>query len=172
MTVQDLGSIGELVAAIATLGTLIYLALQIRQNTKTQQSAIAQATTSSRTAWYDLVITNPDVADVWRKGHADPDSLSQDEQYRFVWMISRIFSNLEEFYLQYEHGMLPEEQWDEYQRFGRSMLENRVIEDWWKSGTTVFAPGFVADLAPSSDRSHWSANSMEELYERKRGSDA
>ena len=35
MTIQDLGSIGELVAAMATLGTLIYLALQIRQNSQT-----------------------------------------------------------------------------------------------------------------------------------------
>jgi hypothetical protein len=34
MTIQDLGSIGELVAAIATVATLVYLALQIRQNTE------------------------------------------------------------------------------------------------------------------------------------------
>ena len=33
MTIQDLGSIGELVAAIATIATLVYLAIQIRQNT-------------------------------------------------------------------------------------------------------------------------------------------
>jgi hypothetical protein len=33
MSIQDLGSLGELIAAIATVGTLIYLALQIRQNT-------------------------------------------------------------------------------------------------------------------------------------------
>ena len=33
MSIQELGSIGELVAGIATVATLIYLALQIRQNT-------------------------------------------------------------------------------------------------------------------------------------------
>ena len=38
MTIQDLGSIGELLAAIATIGTLIYLALQIRQNTRVVRS--------------------------------------------------------------------------------------------------------------------------------------
>ena len=35
MNIQDLGSIGELIAAIATVATLAYLAYQIRQNTKT-----------------------------------------------------------------------------------------------------------------------------------------
>ena len=33
MTIQDMGSIGELIAAFATLITLAYLALQLKQNT-------------------------------------------------------------------------------------------------------------------------------------------
>ena len=39
VTLQDLGSLGEFIAAIATLATLIYLALQIRQNTLESQAA-------------------------------------------------------------------------------------------------------------------------------------
>lgn len=34
MTIQDLGSLGELVAAIATVATLIYLAIQIRASNR------------------------------------------------------------------------------------------------------------------------------------------
>ena len=42
MTIQDLGSIGELVAALATVATLAYLAIQIRQNTlQLEQSTLA-----------------------------------------------------------------------------------------------------------------------------------
>ena len=33
MTLQDMGSIGELLAAVATIATLIYLARQLRANT-------------------------------------------------------------------------------------------------------------------------------------------
>jgi hypothetical protein len=33
MTIAELGSLGEFLAAIATIATLIYLALQLRQNT-------------------------------------------------------------------------------------------------------------------------------------------
>ena len=42
MTIQDLGSIGELIAAIATVVTLAYLALQIRQNTISTRAATLQ----------------------------------------------------------------------------------------------------------------------------------
>ena len=34
MTIQDLGNIGELVAAVATFAALLYLALQLRENTQ------------------------------------------------------------------------------------------------------------------------------------------
>jgi len=34
MNIQDLGSLGELVAAFATIATLLYLAVQIRQNNR------------------------------------------------------------------------------------------------------------------------------------------
>lgn len=43
MSIQELGALGELVAAIATVLTLAYLALQIRQNTRATH---AQATAS------------------------------------------------------------------------------------------------------------------------------
>ena len=33
MTISELGSVGELIGAIATVATLMYLALQIRANT-------------------------------------------------------------------------------------------------------------------------------------------
>ena len=46
MTLQDLGSIGEFVAAIATLATLAYLALQIRQNTGAPRAQTTAAVAS------------------------------------------------------------------------------------------------------------------------------
>jgi hypothetical protein len=165
MNWEAIGAIGEILGAIGVIATIGYLAIQIRQNTKTQQSAIAQATTASRTSWYDLVISDPEIGDIWTKGHAEPDSLSGQEGPRFIWMISRIFSNLEEFYLQFQHGMLPEEQWLAYRRFGQTMLlENPVIADWWESGSTIFTPGFIADLSPESERAEWTSKSMHELY--------
>ncbi len=38
-----IGAIGELVGGVAVIGTLVYLAMQIRQNTKMNASAIRQS---------------------------------------------------------------------------------------------------------------------------------
>ena len=42
MNIQDLGSIGELIAALATLLTLGYLAIQLKQNTSALKSQTFQ----------------------------------------------------------------------------------------------------------------------------------
>jgi len=42
MTIQDLGAIGDLVGGVAVLVTLVYLAMQIKQNTKVHASLIRQ----------------------------------------------------------------------------------------------------------------------------------
>ena len=43
MTIEALGSIGELVAAIATIATLFYLATQIRHSSEATRGASQQA---------------------------------------------------------------------------------------------------------------------------------
>ena len=49
LSIQDLGSIGELIGAIATVATLAYLALQIRQSTKVAEMSAITARVDQRT---------------------------------------------------------------------------------------------------------------------------
>jgi hypothetical protein len=42
MTIQDLGSLGELIAAVATVATLVYLSIQLKRNTRAQRSQTFQ----------------------------------------------------------------------------------------------------------------------------------
>ena len=50
MTVQDLGSIGEFVAAIATVATLIYLSVQIRSSNRLARAEASRAPNSDLNA--------------------------------------------------------------------------------------------------------------------------
>ena len=46
MTLEDLGNIGEFVGAVAVVVSLLYLAVQIRQNSRLLRSAASQAAAS------------------------------------------------------------------------------------------------------------------------------
>lgn len=79
MTIQDLGSIGELIAAIATVATLAYLAVQIRQNTLSNRDANVRTTHDMILRVNSAVIDNPEMADLLLCGSAGPENLDPAE---------------------------------------------------------------------------------------------
>ena len=88
MTLQDLGSIGELVGAIATVATLIYLAIQIRSNTLALRSTAAQSVHESFATWYRMLAGDEGLSELMAKGLRDYSLLSETERARFA-MIDR-----------------------------------------------------------------------------------
>ena len=116
MTIQDLGSVGELIAAIATVATLIYLAAQIRQNTSTVATSTYESVFNGYNEFNLSIANNPDLSRILDSGLHDPASLDKDEQVRFV-LIMGSFSNQ---YLKLlrlkERGSFPADEWETYAR--------------------------------------------------------
>jgi hypothetical protein len=85
VTIQDLGSIGELVAAIATVATLAYLAIQIKAGTRRSraQSDYARHSTNKQTLL--SLAHDQQLAGVFRRGLASFESL---EQIQSTFLIS------------------------------------------------------------------------------------
>ena len=111
VTIQELGSLGELIAAIATVITLAYLALQIRQSAKvTGQSAVHSSIESGLAVRLELV-REPEVAALYLKGLADHQSLSREDLLRFNMLMQSIFENLREAFEHYRRGDLDEASW-------------------------------------------------------------
>ncbi len=79
MTIQDYGSIGEIVGAIATVATLLYLAVQIRQNNRLVAASIADSSRDSMNELARILGANPEAARVYAAGVQDPSSLSLHE---------------------------------------------------------------------------------------------
>ena len=53
MTFEELGGVGEFVGALAVLASLVYLATEVRRNTKTTRLATLQAALGSAQLLYD-----------------------------------------------------------------------------------------------------------------------
>lgn len=72
MNIQDLGSIGELVAALATIATLIYLTIQIQQNTRAMRATSARETLFKLADWHQMNVSNPDMMRCFNKSLQNP----------------------------------------------------------------------------------------------------
>ena len=106
MSIDELGSVGEIVGAIATILTLIYLSLQIRQsNIQTKSEAHRVATQ----AWVDQqrsVFETPEKVAFMRKAMTDYDSLSQDEKGVFFGILLGYIAPFANIYDKFQAGLM------------------------------------------------------------------
>ncbi len=65
VTIQDLGSLGELIAAIATVATLIYLAFQIRANTRSVRASSFQELDRGIREVHVAMAGNSELSRIW-----------------------------------------------------------------------------------------------------------
>ena len=89
MTIEEIGSIGELIGAIATVATLAYLAVQIRANTQMMKAESRRSELANGAAWTLLIAEHADLADILNRGLRDYGSLDRIEKTRFGYLIGQ-----------------------------------------------------------------------------------
>lgn len=97
MTLQDIGSIGELVGAIATVATLVYLAVQVRQNSKqmADSARLARFGFTDRTveafSRYRGLMAQPQNAEIYVRGLESYTELNQADRIIFRALMEEYF---------------------------------------------------------------------------------
>jgi hypothetical protein len=74
------------------VGTLIYLAIQIRQNTNTIQLSAERGVWGDAQDWMGRVVENPELADLYRRGMKG-DELEPNERLRFRLLLNMLFNH-------------------------------------------------------------------------------
>lgn len=154
MNLQDLGNIGELLAAIGTLLTLFYLAVQIRQNTRAVRAASHHSVTDSFNHLNAIIGTDPSAARIFRLGLEDPGRLDEDQQFSFGYLMLAYMRIFETLYYQRGAGTVEEQLYASEQNSLRWAFAHRGARDWWKSNTISFSPefrGHIDDLIRGID---------------------
>lgn len=111
MNWEAISAIGEIAGGLAVFITLIYLAQQIKQNTKSQSIATYESAMSGFNKMHDFVAYDVESASIWRRGISDPSSLNQDEAVRFEFMARNYANHLYKLFRLYENNTLPKSEW-------------------------------------------------------------
>jgi len=83
MSIQDLGALGELLAAIATIATLLYLAVQIRQNNRNLQESTSATFNQGWASINSRLSSDEHFAEIFIRGREDLEALNPVELERF-----------------------------------------------------------------------------------------
>jgi len=142
VTIQDLGSIGEFVAAIATVATLVYLAIQIRSNTVAVRSAAAQSVHEAFASWYHLLAADSALAQLVTDGLRDYSSLSETDRARFVATFMAFLSNCQDAFIKWREGSLSPELWRGWELVMMNLVNAPGGKDFWDERGYCFGEEF------------------------------
>lgn len=162
MNFEPLGNIGEFVGGIGVAASLIYLAVQIRQNSRHVQASIeqarAQALREGMESDYviDLARDEGTVA-IWLEGRRSLEGLDDVERARFSLLMGGIVGRYESNMLMHQQGFLTDERWQSQRNALRALLSDPGAQSWWKLFSFHFTPSFRAivdrDLRVASNAS-------------------
>ena len=151
MSLEDLGNIGEFVAAVAVVISLIYLAVQIRQNTKSIRSASNQQILQGIAELNEFLGSTPEVTELFWRGSSNPESLSEEEWHRFIHIASAYIRRMELMFLNHLQGFVPAQVWEAQANNLRRWFSTPGIQRWLSElGASVNADfrAYVDQLKP------------------------
>ena len=154
MSWQDLGSIGELVSAIAVVISLVYLAFQIRQNTSQidQNTKAAQATAFDSSITHAMVarqaiFQNEDVARIFHRGSMDPEALSEEELLRHRLVVHNVLWSIWNLQSQAQVGEVSAETWQAQIAILQRLFSSKGTRWFWANYREEFGLSFQREVA-------------------------
>lgn len=145
MNWDAIGAVAEAVGAAGVIASLLYLAVQVRGSTRA--SAVESKLQAARMLhdFIDSLVQTPELNDIFLRGLADLDSLSEAEYYRFSNMSLKAFWLFSAGYFQFRMGTLTEDDWHESRAVLHYWLLRPGCRAWWaKLGRGSFGADFRA----------------------------
>ena len=143
MTIQDLGSIGEFIAAIATLATLAYLAIQIRQNTRALRSTTFEQVSNNLSLTAEVAVTHPEISAILGKSSDGLSNLTQEERVRHHLFNMLTFRRLESIFVHRQLGSIDPAFTEGFERSLLSTVASGGGAEWWENAKPAFSESFV-----------------------------
>ena len=158
MNWEAIAAIGEAVGGFAVIASLIYLAVQIRQNTKSARLQVVQAIKRDSFDLRRSSIENPEILDLFTQSISDFDSLSPAERIRVNLLCASTIEHLQHLFFLRNQGLV---HWVSQEKSLRGYLALEPVRQWWSSGREILRPEFVEyverDILPTAagTPTHW-----------------
>ena len=133
MNWEMLAAIGQLAAVFVGIPSLIYVATQIREQTKERRQAAVHAL---NVQWGDLTNALHDSAElsaIFLRGLQSFVDLDPVSKLRFSAFFMRFLNYFEGMYLSHRDGLLTAASWGKIERTMSDLIAYPGLQQWWKT---------------------------------------
>ncbi|MEQ8694606.1 MAG: hypothetical protein RIC85_04705 [Gammaproteobacteria bacterium] len=93
MNLHDLGSLADLIAAVATVITLVFVALELRANRKQNKLVMLSGLDHGWSEINAQIAQDEKLASIFNRGLGEPDLLNDEEATRFFFLVAQYINN-------------------------------------------------------------------------------
>lgn len=130
MTLQDLGGLAEVVGAIATVGALVYLAVQIRANRASVRAESRRASFETVVPALLAIAESEELARIFEAGLVDLSKLNSIDRTRFTMLFALFVSPLS---VRYDEARIGIELDSSYIAGTIALLRTSGGRQWWRN---------------------------------------
>ena len=131
MTLEQYAYVGEILAAVAVVASLVYVARQLGQNTAMMRLNAA----SERIHWdYEIaapLIQSREIAEIWAKGESEFASLDAIDQHRLMFFERRAIVLWHHLFQLRQQHLLPDADWHEHTWIIQNLGRRQAIRETW-----------------------------------------
>lgn len=153
MSLEQASALAQIVSALAVFASLLFVGLQIRQNTNAVRAASSQAHSTMYHSLTDNLVNHGDFAQIWWKGVENLGDLQEGEIVRFLSFNSSIFRFFESSRVQWLRGQLDDEHWHTVEQHAIALAVKRGVQSFWQLRKHWHCPAFQAwfDSLPTNE---------------------
>jgi hypothetical protein len=131
MTWEALAAIAQLAAVVGLIPSLIYLAIQLREQNKERRRAAVAVLTGQWAAMVKTFAESSEFAEIYLRGIQQFDALSPAERLRFGAFLSTFFKNFEGLYYYHKDGTLEPAHWTQVTQTITDLASYPGTQAWW-----------------------------------------
>jgi hypothetical protein len=148
MSFQQLSELAQIVASVGVVVSLIFVGLQIKQNTRALQRAEHNSTMEQWTVIRQAIAQNRDIAELMTAGLQGERALDAADQLRLEQMLQENAWAAFHIWDRTQRGIFPKGTFEATAgALLGTLLRTPGGETWWRSAKQIgFHPGFVADV--------------------------
>lgn len=144
MTLEDVFYISQTVAALAIVGSLLFVGMEVRHSNQESRHRTIEEMLQNYRDVHLAIAGNADVARAWSGGLHDFQALDPVDKERFLLTADLIFSLQQTLFLHYRDGRLPGELYDPQRKRFVDFLGYPGLQAAWESRRHYFHAAFLA----------------------------
>ncbi len=154
MTLEAIYYISQIVAVIAIFGSLVYVAIQTRQNGRMIRAKAAWDAQVSFAEINDKLAEGGSISELIFRSLTSPESLTDYERHLTHRFLRGVLQRTEAQYALYTNGVLDAEVWRLRRAYIKGLMNNPIFSEIWQAdkGNSMFTRAFIAEMDKSEDR--------------------